>query len=101
MILISSISTVGPKSFKKGRHQKFTGKVNLAELDMNAFHEETSTDDNHTCKLYTADMLDVSFGREVCVVILDHIDADDKLRYARSSLVQLLLCLTCTEQGSR
>lgn len=31
----------GPKTGKKGRPQKFAGKVDLAKLDMNAFREET------------------------------------------------------------
>lgn len=41
----------GPKTGKKGRPQKFVGKVNLAELDMNVFREEASTDDNQTSDL--------------------------------------------------
>ena len=68
----------GPKTGKKGRPQKFAGKVNLAELDMNIFREETSTDGNQTYRLYTADVWAVSLGREVRVVIVDYIDTDKK-----------------------
>ena len=32
----------GPKTGKKGRPQKFAGKVNLAELDMNIFREDVA-----------------------------------------------------------
>ena len=68
----------GPKTGKKGRPQKFAGKVDLAELDMNVFREETSTDGNQTYRLYTADVWAVSLGREVRVVIVDYIDTDKK-----------------------
>ena len=67
-----------PKTGKKGRPQKFAGKVNLAELDMNVFREETSTDGNQTYRLYTADVWAVSLGREVRVIIVDYIDTDKK-----------------------
>lgn len=68
----------GPKTGKKGRPQKFAGKVNLAELDMNVFRKETSIDDKQTCKLYTTDVWAVCFGRKVRVVIVDYIDSDKK-----------------------
>lgn len=68
----------GPKTVRKGRSQKFAGKVNLAELDMNVFREETSTDGNLTCRLYIADVWAVSLGREARVVIVDYIDTDKK-----------------------
>ena len=68
----------GPKTGKKGRPQKFVSKVNLNNLDMTVFSEETSTDGNHTYKLYTADVWAVSLGREVRVVIVDYIDTDKK-----------------------
>lgn len=68
----------GPKTSGKGRPQKFTGKVNLADLNMNVFREETSTDDNQTCRLYTADVWAVSLGREARVVIVDYIDNGKK-----------------------
>ena len=45
---------------------------------MNIFREETSTDDNQTYKLYTADVWAVCLGREVRVVIVDYIDTDRK-----------------------
>lgn len=38
----------GPRTGKKGHPHKFASKVNLAELDMNVFLEETSTEGNQT-----------------------------------------------------
>lgn len=68
----------GPKTGKKGRPQKFAGKVNLAEVDIKVFHEETLTDGKQTYKLYTADVWAVSLSREVRVVIVDYIDTNKK-----------------------
>ena len=46
----------GPKVRKRGRPQKFAGKVDLKNLDMGVFREEYATDDKIVYKLYTADV---------------------------------------------
>ncbi len=68
----------GPKVRKRGRPQKFAGKVDLKHLDMNIFKEEYSVDDKLVYKLYTAEVWAVSLGREVRVVIVDYLDTDKK-----------------------
>ena len=68
----------GPKARKRGRPQKFAGKVDLKHLDMDIFKEEYSVDDKLVYKLYTAEVWAVSLGREVRVVIVDCLDADKK-----------------------
>ena len=68
----------GPKARKRGRPQKFAGKVDLKNLDMNIFKEEYSVDDKLVYKLYTADVWAVSLGREVRVVIVDYLDTGKK-----------------------
>ena len=66
----------GPRTGKKGHPHKFASKVNLAELDMNVFLEETSTEGNQT--LYYWCVWAVSLARELRVVIVDYIDTDKK-----------------------
>ena len=68
----------GPKSGKKGRPQKFTGKVDLKNLDMNVFKEDYSIENKLVYKLYTAEVWAVSLGRKVRVVIVDYINTDKK-----------------------
>ena len=68
----------GPKARKRGRPQKFAGKVDLKNLDMAVFKEEYSVDGKLVYKLYTADVWAVSLGREVRVVIVDYLDTDKK-----------------------
>ena len=68
----------GPKARKRGRPQKFAGKVDLKNLDMSIFKEEYSVDGRLVYKLYTADVWAVSLGREVRVVIVDYLDSDKK-----------------------
>ena len=68
----------GPRQKKKGRPQKFAGKVKLGELDMSVFKEEYSYEGSLVFKLYTADVWAVSLNREVRVVIVDYLDPDKK-----------------------
>jgi len=68
----------GPKTGKKGRPQKFTGKVQLNNLNMDIFHQEYAIEGKQAYKLYTADLWAVSLGREVRVAIVDYIDTDRK-----------------------
>jgi len=68
----------GPKAKKRGRPQKFAGKVDLKNLDTSIFKEEYSVDGKLIYKLYTADVWAVSLGREVRVVIVDYLDSDKK-----------------------
>ncbi|MDO4826607.1 MAG: transposase [Bacteroidia bacterium] len=68
----------GPRAKKRGRPQKFAGKVDLHNLDMNVFKEEYSVDGKLVYMLYTADVWAVSLGREVRVVIVDYLDSDKK-----------------------
>lgn len=72
----------GPKSHKRGRPQKFAGKVNLKELNMSVFCEEHTIDGTIDYKMYTAILWAVSLKRKVRVVIVDYEDAEKK-RQAR------------------
>lgn len=66
----------GPKAKKRGRPQKFAGKVNLKNLDMSVFKKEYSVDGKLVYNLYTADVWAVSLGCEVLVIIVDYLDTD-------------------------
>ena len=72
----------GPKAHKRGRPQKFAGKIDLKNLDMSVFTEDYTVDGKLVYKMYTAIVWAVSLGREVRVVIVDYVDADKK-RQAR------------------
>ncbi len=68
----------GPKSHKRGRPQKFAGKVDLQSLDMSVFNEEYTNDGKLVYKMYTAVVWAVSLGREVRVVIVDYENTNKK-----------------------
>ncbi len=68
----------GPKAHKRGRPQKFAGKIDLKNLDMSAFTEDYAVDGKSVYKMYTAIVWAVSLGREVRVVIVDYVDTDKK-----------------------
>ena len=68
----------GPKTGKRGRPQKFAGKVDLKNLDMNVFTEDYTTEGKLVYKMYTAVVWAVSLGCEVRVVLVDYEDADKK-----------------------
>ncbi len=68
----------GPKSGKRGRPQKFSGKVDINNLDMNVFKEDYCADGKLVYKMYWADVWAVSFEREVRVVIVDYLDTEKK-----------------------
>ena len=68
----------GPKSHKRGRPQKFAGKVDLKNLDMSVFSEDYSIDGKIVYKMYTAVVWAVSLEREVRVVVVDYVDTDKK-----------------------
>ena len=68
----------GHKSGKRGHPQKFSGNVDLKNLDMNVFKEDYSIGDKLVYKLYTAEVWAVCLGRKVRVVIVDYIDTDKK-----------------------
>ena len=72
----------GPKAHKRGRPQKFAGKIDLKNLDMSVFTEDYTVDGKLVYKMYSAIVWAVSLGREVRVVIVDYVDADKK-RQAR------------------
>ena len=72
----------GPKAHKRGRPQKFAGKIDLKNLDMSVFTEDYTVDGKLVYKMYTAIVWAASLGREVRVVIVDYVDADKK-RQAR------------------
>lgn len=72
----------GPKAHKRGRPQKFAGKIDLTNLDMSVFTEDYTVDGKLVYKMYTAIVWAASLGREVRVVIVDYVDADKK-RQAR------------------
>ena len=68
----------GPKSGKRGRPQKFAGKVDLKNLDMNVFTEDYTTEGKLVYQMYTAVVGAVSLGCEVRVVLVDYEDAEQK-----------------------
>ena len=68
----------GPKSGKRGRPQKFTGKVDLKNLDMTVFREDCTTEGKLVYRMYTAVVWAVSPAREVRVVVVDYEGADKK-----------------------
>ena len=68
----------GPKSGKRGRPQKFSGKVDINNLDMNVFKEDYCADGKLVYKMYWADVWAVSLEREVRVVIVDYLDTEKK-----------------------
>ena len=68
----------GPKSGKRGRPQKFSGKVDINNLDMNVFKEDYCADGKLVYKMYWADVWAVSLERDVRVVIVDYLDTEKK-----------------------
>lgn len=68
----------GPKTGKRGRPQKFTGKVDVNNLDMNVFSEDYTAEGKLVYKMYTAVVWAVSLGCEVRVVLVDYEDAEKK-----------------------
>ncbi len=72
----------GPKTHKRGRPQKYAGKVNLKNLDMSVFEVDYTVVGNVVCKMYTAVVNAVSLDRDVRVVIVDLEDPGRK-RQAR------------------
>ena len=76
-VILKNLYT-GPKSGKRGRPQKFSGKVDLKNQDMNVFTEGYATDGKLVYRMYTAVVWAVSLGREVRVVLVDYEDTDKK-----------------------
>jgi len=72
----------GPKPHKRGRPQKYAGKVDLKNLDMSVFTEDYTAVGKLVCKMYTAVVNAISLGRDVRVVIVDLGDTEKK-RQAR------------------
>jgi len=68
----------GPKTHKRGRPQKFAGKVDLKQLDISLFSEEYAVEGKLLFKMYSAIVWAVSLGRSVRVVIVDYRDKDKK-----------------------
>ena len=68
----------GPKTGKRGRPQKFAGKVDVNNLDMNVFSEDYTAEGKLVYKMYTAVVWAVSLGCEVRVVLVDYEDAEKK-----------------------
>lgn len=68
----------GPKTGKRGRPQKFVGKVDINNLDMSIFSVDYTAEGKLVYKMYTAVVWAVSLAREVCVVIVDYLDSDKK-----------------------
>lgn len=68
----------GPKSGKRGRPQKFNGKVNLKNLNMDVFTEDYTAEGKFVYKMYTAVVWAVILAREVRVVLVDYEDANKK-----------------------
>ena len=68
----------GPKQHKRGRPQKYAGKVDLKNLDMSVFAQEQVTIDKKSYTLYSAVVNAVSLDRDVKVVIADCIEDGGK-----------------------
>lgn len=68
----------GPKTGKRGRPQKFVGKVDINNLDMSIFSVDYTAEGKLAYKMYTAVVWAVSLAREVRVVIVDYLDSDKK-----------------------
>ena len=68
----------GPKTGKRGRPQKFVGKVDINNLDMSIFSVDYTAEGKLVYKMYTAGVWAVSRAREVRVVIVDYLDSDKK-----------------------
>ena len=62
----------------RGRPQKFAGKVDINNLDMNIFSEDYTAEDKLVYGMYTAVVWAVSLAREVRVVIVDYLDSNKK-----------------------
>ena len=67
-----------PKTGKRGRPQKFVGKVDINNLDMSIFSVDYTAEGKLVYKMYTAVVWAVSLAREVRVVIVDYLDSDKK-----------------------
>ncbi|MGI6313981.1 MAG: transposase [Candidatus Cryptobacteroides sp.] len=68
----------GPKTHKRGRPQKYAGKVDLKNLDMSVFKVDYTVVGKIVCKMYTAVVNAVSLDRDVRVVIVDLEDTGRK-----------------------
>lgn len=74
----------GSKTGKRGRPQKFTGKVDINNLDMDIFRQEYAVDKKYAYKLYTADLWAVSLEREVRVVVVDYVASLTSVNLAKA-----------------
>ena len=68
----------GPKLHKRGRPQKYAGRVDLKNLDMSVFVREQVPVDMKSYTLFSAVVNAISLDRDVRVVIADSEDADKK-----------------------
>ena len=68
----------GPKLHKRGRPQKYAGKVDLKNLDMSVFSEECITEGKTSFRMYSAVVNAISLERDVKVVIVDYEDTEKK-----------------------
>ncbi len=68
----------GPKTHKRGRPQKFSGRVNVNNLDMSVFNTMHIADGCKCTDAFWADVWSVSLERMVRVVILDCLEEGRK-----------------------
>ena len=68
----------GPKLHKRGRPQKYAGRVDLKNLDMSVFSEECITEGKTSFRMYSAVVNAISLERDVKVVIVDYEDTEKK-----------------------
>lgn len=68
----------GPKAHKRGRPQKYAGKVDLKNLDMTIFKVDYTVVGKMACKMYTAVVNAVSLDSDVRIVIVDLEDPERK-----------------------
>ena len=81
----------GPKLHKRGRPQKYAGRVDLKNLDMSVFVREQVPVDMKSYTLFSAVVNAISLDRDVRVVIADCEDADKKRLLHRLSFYRNLL----------
>ena len=68
----------GPKLHKRGRPQKYAGRIDLKNLDMSVFSEERITDGKTSFIMYSAVVNAISLERDVKVVVVDCEDTEKK-----------------------
>ena len=86
----------GPKLHKRGRPQKYAGRVDLKNLDMSVFSEECITEGKTSFRMYSAVVNAISLERDSRSSLLTMRTLKRSDRCARSSSRQIPACLRKT-----